>query len=165
MIVRGGLLCFSTCVAMAFFLAHAAGHRRAGCRNFGKRQEHRQKRHRDDERKQSNNYASNYSTGGVIRFFSSFILHLGHLPGRRDFTSSCMGQTYWNWIGLLGWAERSFCVTAGAEYKLSAVKSNAMRHSTPTSRGQLIFYPLIRVRLIRISSGFDRFDRSLRGWR
>ena len=141
MIVRGGLLCFSARVAMAFLLADAARHRRTGCRNFGERQERRQKRHGDDERKQSNNYASNYSTGAVIRFFSSFILHLGHLPGRLDFTSACMGQMYWNWIGLLGWAERSFCVTAGAEYKLSAVKSNAVRHSTPRSRGQLISTP------------------------
>ena len=43
-----------------------------------------------------------------------------------------MGQMYWNWIGLLGWAERSFCAVTGAEYKPSAVKSNG------ASNGMLI---------------------------
>ncbi|HXQ74800.1 MAG TPA: hypothetical protein VN844_30125 [Pyrinomonadaceae bacterium] len=123
-----------------FFLTDAAGHRRAGCGDAGKRQERRQKRYGDDERKQSNNY----STGCVIRFFSSFILHLGHLPGFVDFTSSCIGQTYWNWIGLLGWAERSFCaVTTGAEYKPSAVKSNAAISGT-----------LMKLRNFIVSPGF-----------
>jgi hypothetical protein len=80
-----------------------------------------------------------YSTGGVIRFFSSFILHFGHLPGFLDFTSSCMGHSYWISIGLLGWADRSFCaVTTGAEYKLSAAKSNAARSGTLIKRGNFI---------------------------
>lgn len=87
---------------MIYFLTNAAGLCRACCLNFGERQERRQERKRDDEREQANSHTNNYSTGGVIRFFSNFILHFGHLPGRLDFTSSCIGQMYWNWIGLLG---------------------------------------------------------------
>jgi hypothetical protein len=135
-------------VGLFFFLADAARHRPALCRDFRKRQERRQKRRGDDERKQANRHTGDYSTDCVIRFFSSVILHFGHFPGRLDFTSSCMGQTYWNWIGLLGWAERSFCVTTvcvttGAEYKRSAVKSNVANSSdTLKSRRAFMVYPL-----------------------
>lgn len=141
MLVSGCLLRFGARVAMTFFLADTASHRRACGGHSGKRQERRQKRHGDNRRKQANSYPSNYSTGCVIRFFSSVILHFGHFPGRLDFTSSCMGQTYWNWIGLLGWAERSFCdVTTGAEYKFSAVKSNAARSDTNTLGNFIVVY-------------------------
>ena len=100
----------------------------------------------------------NYSTGCVIRFFSSFILHFGHLPGRLDFTSSCIGQTYWNWIGLLGWAERSFCaVTTGAKYKPSAVKSNAASSGMLIKRRDLISIPNLAL-LVRTGSYFDGFE-------
>ena len=102
-----------------------------------------------------------YSTGGVIRFFSSFILHFGHLPGFLDFTSSCMGQTYWNSIGLLGWAERSFCaVTTGAEYKPSAVKSNAAKSGTLIKRKSFIATPGF-VFLVRSGSDLDGFKTIL----
>jgi len=126
---------------MAFFLADTASHRRVCGRDSGKRQERRQKRTGDDERNETNSHTSNYSTGCVTRFFSSVILHFGHFPGRLDFTSACMGQTYWNWIGLLGWAERSFCdVTTGAKYKLSAVKSNVASSSVLKNAWAFIVY-------------------------
>lgn len=160
-IVRGSLLCFGARVTMAFFLADAAGHRRACCRDFDKRQERRQKRYSDDERQQPNSQTNYYSTGCVIRFFSNFILHFGHLPGRLDFTSSCMGQTYWNWVGLLGWAERSFCaVTTGAEYKPSAVKSNAVIRSRPIKRRNFILMPNSAL-LVCAGSDFYGFKRTL----
>ena len=64
-----------------------------------------------------------------------------------------MGQMYWNWIGLLGWAERSFCVTAGAEYKSSAVKSNVAKSTTLNNHKAIIitldYY---------VSRNFDGFE-------
>lgn len=142
MVVSSRFPGFGGRVAMAFLFAGAAGHRGTCCRNSDKRQERRQKRKGDDKRKQANSHTGNYSTDRVMRFFSSFILHFGHLPGRLDFTSSCMGQTYWNWIGLLGWAECSFCaVTTGAKYKRSEVKSNAARSGMLINRRNFMLLP------------------------
>ncbi len=95
-------------LAMTFGLPDAAGHRglfreRADNRQLGngkraKNQDRNQPAHErpreiaepDCLRRKSHLLGGVAS--GLTRFFSSFILHFGHLPAFLFFTSSCMGQ-------------------------------------------------------------------------